>query len=178
MVYSKTTEYAIRALAFMATSPEGTLVRAHEISQKTSVPYAYIAKTFQVLVGMEILESRRGPDGGFSLRRKPSEIRLIDIMKALDDTRQSPLSKCVMGLEICGEANPCPLHSAWAAAKKRIMEQLEKNTLLDMADLIGKFPAGPKSRQFLSRRMRNIFKYDASPKSKEKQIWKPGRTKG
>lgn len=177
MVYSKTTEYAIRALTWMAVQPEGVSVGARDISRGASVPYAYIAKTFQVLVAAGILESRRGADGGFCLRKKPSEIRLMDIMKALDDTRQSPFSRCAMGLEVCGEANPCPLHDLWAAAKKGIMERLEKNTLLDMADLIGRFPASPKSRQVLSRRMRNIFRYEADPKHKERRPWKPRRKK-
>jgi len=158
VIYSKTTEYAIRALTYMAMKPEGISVSTREISRETSVPYAYIAKTFQVLAGAGILESRRGPDGGFTFARKPSKIRLIDIMKALDDAKQSPLSKCVMGLELCGEVNPCPLHSIWSTTTKKITEQLKKNTLLDMVGHIGRFPSGPRSRQVLSRRMRKVFK--------------------
>lgn len=157
MIYSKTTEYAIRALTYMAMRTEETSVSTREISRETSVPYAYIAKTFQALVASGILESRRGPDGGFSFAKNPSEIRIIDIMKALDDAKQSPLSKCVMGLDRCGEVNPCPLHYIWSATTKKITEELTKNTLLDMAGFIGKFPPGPRRRQVLSRRMRNIF---------------------
>ena len=157
MIYSKTTEYAIRALTYMAIKPEGIPVSAREVSRRSSVPYAYIAKTFQVLVAAGILESRKGPGGGFFFAGKPSEIRLIDIMKALDDAKQSPLSKCVMGLERCGEINPCPLHSIWSTTTKRTMEQLKKNTLLDMVGLIERFPTGPKRRQVLSNGMRKVF---------------------
>ena len=162
MIYSKTTEYAIRALTYMALKPDGACVGAREISREAAVPYAYIAKTFQVLVSSGILQSRKGPSGGFLFARKPSKIYLIDVMNALDDSKQSPLSKCVMGLERCGDANPCPLHFIWLATTKKITEKLKDNTLLDMTAFISKFPAGPVRRKVLSRRMRNIFGQSAN----------------
>ncbi len=160
MIYSKTTEYAIRALAYMATQPKGAAVNAREVSRETSVPFAYISKTFLALSRAGILDSRRGPGGGFTLAKAPSKIRLMDVMLALEDRGRLPFSQCVMGLKICDSKYPCPLHPIWAAASKKITQQLEKSSLLDMADLLGKFSSGaPKRQRVLSRGMRNVFKH-------------------
>lgn len=158
MIYSKTTEYAIRALAYMATQPKGSAVNAREVSRETSVPFAYISKTLLALARAGLLESRRGPGGGFTLGKAPSKIHLMDVMKALEDPGQPPFSQCVMGLKFCDSKNPCPLHPIWAAASRKITRQLEKSSLLDMAGLIGKFSTGaPKRQRVLSRGMRNVF---------------------
>ncbi len=71
MIYSKTCEYAIRALAYMADHRDEEMCMIPRISEDTGVPQAYIAKIFQGLVRHGILSSRRGPAGGFSFSRDP-----------------------------------------------------------------------------------------------------------
>ena len=70
MIYSKTCEYAIRALAYLAEKKEKSFRMIPEISAKTGVPKFYIAKIFQSLVRSNILASQRGPTGGFSFKKK------------------------------------------------------------------------------------------------------------
>lgn len=132
MIYSKTCEYAIRALSYLAAKPDQKLTMIPEIGNKTQVPEAYLAKIFQALVKHEILISRRGPSGGFSLKKKPSELTLLEIVKAVDDIER--LNACVMGLEDCSIVNACPMHEVWADTKQKVIERLEACSLSELID--------------------------------------------
>ena len=94
MIYSKTCEYAIRALSYVAAKKEGPLVMIPEISRKAGVPRSYLAKIFQCLVKDNLLISRRGPDGGFTMKKDPREISLLQIVRAVDDI--TIMQQCVM----------------------------------------------------------------------------------
>ena len=136
MIYSKTCEYAIRALAYLAKrGPAFSMIP--EISRKTGVPQPYIAKIFQGLVRTGILESQRGPSGGFVFKRRPETVSLLEIVEAIDDL--SPLTEeCVMGLDRCSRANACPLHFVWSKAKENILETLRGATLKQMTKKIAR----------------------------------------
>ncbi len=131
MIYSKTCEYAIRALAYLAKNKRKSFSMIPEISRQTGVPKFYIAKIFQSLVKSSILTSQRGPAGGFSFKKNPDTLTLFEIIRAVDHI--SPLaSDCVMGLDQCAAANACPLHFVWAKAKEEILCMLRKTTLHQM----------------------------------------------
>lgn len=137
MIYSKTCEYALRALAYLAPKEKGLLTMIPEVSQKTGAPAPYIAKIFQALVRSGILESQRGPSGGFAFKRPPETISLFEIIRTIDDV--SPLvSQCVMGLDACSSANACPLHFVWARTKESILETLKRTTLTQMRKKVAK----------------------------------------
>ena len=157
MIYSKTAEYAIRALTYISSKPAGSFVGVREISRQTGLPYAYIAKIFQALVRSWILKSCHGRKGGFMLKKNTSGISLMDIVMAVDNRKESPLSKCIMGLERCSDRNPCPLHPIWRSASEKMMAQLKASTVLDIENISKRFPQGKRNRQVLSPRMRGIF---------------------
>jgi len=138
MIYSKTCEYALRALSYLASKERGAaLTMIPEVSRKTGVPAPYIAKIFQSLVRSGILESQRGPTGGFAFKRPPETISLFEIVQTIDDV--SPLvSQCVMGLDACSSANACPLHVVWARTKNKVLDTLRCTTLSQMRKKIGK----------------------------------------
>lgn len=131
MIYSKTCEYAIRALAYLTTKKEKDFCMIPDISSGTGVPKSYLAKIFQSLVKNNILTSRQGPGGGFSFKRNPDKVTLFEIVQAVDHT--SPLaSDCIMGLDQCSAVNACPLHFVWTKAKEEILNTLRKTTLRQM----------------------------------------------
>ena len=157
MIYSKTCEYAIRALTYFADHPEKRSATVKEVSKESRVPSSYVAKIFQCLTQSRILNSRRGPAGGYSLALPVSELTLLKIVQALDDLSKSSFSNCVMGLNKCDDRNPCPLHPIWIKAKEEMLCELASATLLDIAALGDKFRWGKQRRFTLSKRMRNIF---------------------
>ena len=74
MFISKTAEYAIRAMAAVATLPEGKKARASDLGRATGIPSPYLSKILRRLVLAELLDSQKGQGGGFSLARPPEQI--------------------------------------------------------------------------------------------------------
>lgn len=162
MIYSKTTEYAIRALSYISSKERGVSIGAREVSRSAGIPGAYTAKIFQALARSGILESSRGRGGGFMLKGSPAEISLWDILSAVDNLQASALSECLMGLNHCDHQNPCPLHHIWSKTSKEIVAELRRNNLLDAVNLIGLFPTGKRKRHLLSRKVRSVFRQGKS----------------
>lgn len=156
MIYSKTCEYAIRALLYFARYPKKETVTAKEAARFGGAPQAYVAKIFRGLERRKILSSRRGPLGGFSLRVPLEKLTLAEVIHAMDDPDKSPLTQCVMGLDACNDAHPCPLHEAWKPAKARLCELLERTTIADLAGVSGRFDSQRRTPS-LSPRMRRLF---------------------
>lgn len=129
-LYSKGCEYALRALSFAAmTNGEGRF-KTREICEWTGIPESYARKMFLALVHRGLLRAIRGPGGGYALTRSPGRITLLDIIQAVDG--QDTFDHCVMGLQICDSADPCPLHETWVRAKERLLAQLRRRTLEDL----------------------------------------------
>lgn len=139
----------------MASTKELTGIRG--ISRKIGVPPAYVSKIFQGLVHSGILNSKRGAKGGYFLRKKPSQLKLTAIIRAIDHPARSSFSGCVMGFAQCGTDNPCPLHFVWASTKKRVEKEINKITLLDIMGLINLKKPKKREKVTLSRQMRQIF---------------------
>lgn len=151
MIYSKTCEYAIRALVYLAQKNTDALTMIPEISRESGVPGPYVAKIFRDLAVQNILESRKGPQGGFRFKQNPAKISLKQVVDAVDDGAR--MSACAMGLDECSAANACPLHHVWTDAKKRIMALLEKETLCSVKKKVSRKNYRAVSRSFLNTNM-------------------------
>jgi len=130
MIYSKPCEYAIRAITFLARYPGGA-APGTVIAEGEGLPAPVLGKVLQELARKGLLESRRGPGGGFRLARKPQLITLRDVVAAIDGLDQ--FAECAVGLEGCSDQSPCPLHDTWKALRAQLMRYLEVTTLADMA---------------------------------------------
>jgi len=82
---SKKAEYALMAAKFMALKNSSGYTSAKEISESYEIPYQLVAKVLQTLVKSNIAISAKGVNGGFSLSRKPDNISLLDIIKAVEN---------------------------------------------------------------------------------------------
>ncbi|TNC67564.1 Rrf2 family transcriptional regulator [Rubellimicrobium roseum] len=78
--------YAVVALADIALQPPGALVNLGEIAKRQDISLPYLEQLFVKLRREGLVESVRGPGGGYRLGRPPSEIRIADILKAVDET--------------------------------------------------------------------------------------------
>jgi Rrf2 family protein len=131
MLYSKPCEYAIRALAYLARSGGSRAAQGREIARAENLPAPVLVKTLQELVRKGLLESRRGPGGGFRLARRAELITLRDVVAAVDGLDH--FLECAVGLERCADDSPCPLHDTWKTLRMRVMNYLETTTLEQMA---------------------------------------------
>ncbi len=82
MLYSKTCEYAIRALAYIASKEDNlTYTSTVEVKKATVIPGPYLSKVFGVLVRKTILKAKQGPGSSFSFARDFKEISLLNQKK-------------------------------------------------------------------------------------------------
>jgi Rrf2 family iron-sulfur cluster assembly transcriptional regulator len=78
--------YAMVALADIALQPADSLVSLGDISKRQDVSLPYLEQLFVKLRRGGLVESVRGPGGGYRLGRQASEIRVVDILAAVDET--------------------------------------------------------------------------------------------
>lgn len=136
MLFSKTCEYAIRASLYIALTESQRYLPIREIADKVQIPYHFLTKILQSLSKENILESSRGAQGGVRLCRNADDIRLIDIVYAIDGSQI--FEGCVMGLPGCGTAQPCPFHEQWANIRSLLKTSLSSVTLYEYVNKIKK----------------------------------------
>ena len=78
--------YAMVALADIALQPGDTLVTLGEISKRQDISLPYLEQLFVKLRRADLVASVRGPGGGYRLARSPSDIRVSDVLAAVDET--------------------------------------------------------------------------------------------
>lgn len=130
MVYSRSTEYAIRALVHLAKVPEGKFAMVKQIASDENIPAHFLAKILQQLVRKGLLRSSKGPTGGFCLRRPAEQIRLMQLVEALNGL--TDYHKCISGLSECTDEAPCAMHASWKALRSRIIKYLETTTIAEL----------------------------------------------
>ncbi|GAB4315868.1 MAG: Rrf2 family transcriptional regulator [Candidatus Zixiibacteriota bacterium] len=134
---TKGCEYAIRAAVLLThkMSDGRQYVPVREIADELEISFHFLTKLLQILTEAGIMMSFRGPNGGVALARKPSQIRVREIVVAIDG--EDIFKSCVLGLPQCGNDSPCPLHREWAQRREQIDRMFERATLAKLARGIG-----------------------------------------
>lgn len=129
-MFSKTCEYAIRAMIFIAQrSMEGKKAGIKEIASGIDSPEHFIAKILQDLGRRGLVQSFKGPTGGFYLDKASLKNSLADIVIAVDGDKL--FSGCGLGLKYCSETKPCPIHNNFKKLRKDIYDMLKAARLGD-----------------------------------------------
>jgi Rrf2 family protein len=132
MIFTATTEYAIRGLSELACrSIDGQTVLLDTLVDGTDLPRDFLAKVFQKLVRAGILRSAKGRGGGFALNRPSHEITLEQILVCIEGPQR--MDDCVVGLERCNDSMPCPQHDLYKPIRQRLKDYLTTTTLADLA---------------------------------------------
>lgn len=132
MILSRTSQYAIQALVYLASQPRGVPVLAHDIARRLNVPASYLSKIMQSLCKGRFLYSQRGRHGGFYLEEGVETVGLMEMLVYLegeDFTRD-----CVLGLKVCSDETACPMHCEWKPIKQTIVDLLRERTLKKLAE--------------------------------------------
>lgn len=125
--------HALQALAFLAA--RGGAGSA-QVARALRLPAAALSKSFQRLAKAGLLESRRGPGGGYRLARDPGTTSLAAVARALD-LEDSRRGRCLLEEHACRAETPCALHFAALEADARLRRELERLTLADLAAVRG-----------------------------------------
>jgi Rrf2 family protein len=135
MLYSKSAEYAIQALIYLAEIKPDKPVMISEIAEAYNIPYQFLAKIVQTLVKQRLVVATRGRNGGINLARGAKDIYVNQIVNAVDGPPPER-DICVIGLDECSDETPCPLHHKWKPIRIQIREMLSKEHLDDLAHRI------------------------------------------
>ena len=132
-MFSKACEYGIKASVFITVrSQQGERVSLNEIAREINSPVAFTAKVLQHLTRNRIVDSVRGPAGGFEIKKSKAEkIKLSKIVSAIDS--DSIYKGCGLGFHNCNEDNPCPIHHKFVLIRNDLKEMLETTSLLDLS---------------------------------------------
>jgi Rrf2 family protein len=131
-MFSKSCEYAIRAVIFICTKKEeNKVVKIQEIAEAVGAPVYYTSKILQQLSRLKLMGSMKGSNGGFYIGQEHKEIRLVDIVNAIDGDKI--FNGCALGLSSCSETKPCPLHAQFKSIRKEIKDMLKSTPIHDLS---------------------------------------------
>ncbi|MEO0198556.1 MAG: Rrf2 family transcriptional regulator [candidate division WOR-3 bacterium] len=124
---SQKTRYAVRALMRLKTyGPEGATLR--QISNAENIPTKFLEQIFSALVKANILESKRGIEGGYKLKKDLKEISLYDVMKAVKDDVK--VARCFdFAQNECPLMPMCKAELFWRKIQERTMKVFTETML-------------------------------------------------
>jgi len=134
VIYTDSGKYAIRALTYMASQDtQDVPASAADVAAAEHIPPYYLAKVLQDLARVDLLSSVRGRGGGFLLRRPAKDIRVLEILEAVENIKRIT-TECVLGLDQCNDSVPCPMHETWKKFREEFLARITSLTLADLAD--------------------------------------------
>lgn len=141
MIITRATEYAIRAVLYMASQPQGEIIFKKDICRAQDITPAFLTKILQPLIKAGIVGSQRGVGGGFYLAKPAAEINLFDIVK----TQEGPLylNQCLIKEGNCGREFFCPVHGAWKEIRTDFMATLSRYDFATLAARQGEVALAP-----------------------------------
>lgn len=131
MQLTRSGEYGIRGVLYLAQQPAGQCIPLEAIAVAEELPAPFVAKVFQALTRAGIVESHRGMGGGFCLAKPAREITLLAIIEALEGPLA--LNCCLRGPGACPRQPICPVYAVWRRAQARLAEVLQSANMEDLA---------------------------------------------
>lgn len=131
MRISKTSTYALYGLSYLAGQPRGRKVPLSEICTHYRLPQKHLAKVFQTFVRDGLLSSSRGVSGGFSLRRPPEKVSLLEIVRRVEGSTELP--SCLIVRDPCAEPEECRVGDVVRRFQVHCLQYLRRVTLSDIA---------------------------------------------
>lgn len=133
MLFSKTAEYALRAIVYLADHTD-VAQTTQQIADATQVPANYLSKTLQGLGRAGLVQAQRGVGGGFALARPAETLTVLDVVNAVDPVQR--IVECPLHLSAHG-ANLCPLHRKLDDAMAMIEKAFGSTRIVDLLRVKG-----------------------------------------
>jgi Rrf2 family protein len=133
MLITRASEYAILSLILL--SKNSVPMDSDKLSRELSIPKSFLAKILQALAKQNILESRRGVNGGFILKEEPKNINMLDVMSAVEG-KSPAVFECSPSREDC-PSDRAAICSIWPFLNKlqgKIDSFLANLTLADILE--------------------------------------------
>ncbi len=143
---SQTTEYALRAVVYLAQHPHESWT-TRQIAAATQVPAGYLSKVLQGLSRSGLIASQRGRHGGFQLTQDPAKLTVLEVVNAVEPIRRINSCPLKLGAHTDGL---CPLHKRLDEAIAMVEKTFGDTPVLDLLgsedtlEPLCEFPYGPQ----------------------------------
>jgi len=141
-------EWGVHACTLLALLPPDAALPASRLAEFHGVPSAYLAKHLQSLARAGVLETVKGPRGGYRLARPAAEITLLDVVEAIDG--DEPAFRCTeirrrgpSAVPAREYRTPCGIHRAFTRADEAWRAELATTTIADL--VIGVVQEAPRA---------------------------------
>ncbi len=124
---SQSAEYALRAVLFLTEHTGEGPLRADAIAAALEIPRNYMGKILHALAKAHVLDSVRGPSGGFTVAVSEAELTLYDIVAPFGEMPEQ--RSCLLGQEDCSDEAPCTLHPHWKGISEQITAFFRETTI-------------------------------------------------
>lgn len=134
MKITQEVDYALRVVLYLCKLDFGTKVEAKVMSEHEKVPIRFLLKILRKLTHSGIINSFRGVNGGYALAKLPQEIRLIDVMEAVDGPVY--VARCIIEPEICNaqKMGKCQVHKALGKVQRVLNNELKNITFKNIME--------------------------------------------
>lgn len=130
---SNTCKTAIKAVVYLCSlSPGRASVR--DVAVGIDVNEHTIGKILQVLVKQGIIQSSKGPSGGFSISNQQKQTPIISIVEAIDG--KQVFTGCGLGLSNCSSEQPCPIHDEYRKARDFLEQLFREKRVADLCESV------------------------------------------
>ena len=137
-MFSKACEYGIKATVYIVDHTlKNEKVSMKDVAKAIDSPEAYTSKILQQLSRNNIIQSEKGPTGGFSVEKeKIDQLNLSMIVAAIDG--DAIYKGCGLGFHQCNESKPCIIHHQYKSIRDDLRTMLENTLLVDLSEDIEK----------------------------------------
>ena len=129
MIFSRKTDYGLRALMYLAERRARGPVTLSEIAETLMIPKAFLSKILQQLARKGVVRSLKGPSGGFVLAVEPAEVTLQEILTEIDGPTR--VFECFATESDCTFYSDCMMREVFGEVEDQIGAVLARYTLAD-----------------------------------------------
>jgi Rrf2 family transcriptional regulator, cysteine metabolism repressor len=130
---SQKTEYALRAMIELSMRGDSSLVAAREIAEAQRIPLRFLEQQLGALHKSGLVESFRGAGGGCRLARDPADIRVADVVDAIEGPMY-PMFCLNPEDHTCAQDAACGLQELWGDVRVAVRSVFERTTMADLAE--------------------------------------------
>jgi Rrf2 family protein len=128
---SRKIDYGLRAMIYLASISQESVVPFREIARQMDVPEDFLAKILKTLVDQGLVRSTRGPHGGYALAKTPLDISFLDVIEAVEGP--VALNVCLDGEDACGHSTSCTMVQVWRLGQERMLDVYRHAKLAELA---------------------------------------------
>lgn len=133
MRLNQATDYAFRAILYMACLPPDSVVTGQTLSEQQNIPARFVLKVMHYLRKAGLVRSRRGADGGFYLALPAEKVSLYDVILAMEGSLS--IHQCLADREACNRhcTDECPVHKALGQLQEGLVAGLRGTNFAALA---------------------------------------------